>query len=139
MQSIQSIRTVVLLGLFVTASWALAGSPSYVVDEMGIYKVDAAGKRERIYRSNKSESLMDSTFSVSPNKNWALVDFVPSNPGKGGRVEEIRILVSLANGARLDQEKFQSKYGAWLDESAEWADDKPATIVLGRGKNVQVK
>ena len=138
MKSIQSIRAAVLLGLLLTSSWTFAVSPGYAVDETGIYKVDAAGKRERIYRSNKGESLMDSTFSVSPNKNWALVDFVPSNPGKG-RVEEIRVLVSLSNGARLDQQKFQTKYGAWLDESAEWADDKPATIVLGSGKNVQVK
>ena len=138
MQSIRSIRAAVLFGLFLTAPWTFAASPSYAVDKAGIYKIDAAGKRERIYLSNKGESLMGSTFSVSPNKNWALVDFVPSNPGKG-RVEEIRILVSLSNGARLDQEKFQSKYGAWLDELAEWADDKPATIVLGSGKNVQVK
>ncbi len=81
---------------------------------------------------------MDSTLSVSPNQSWALVDIVPSNPG-GGRVQEIRILVSLSTGARLDQERFQTKYGAWLDEAAEWAGDKPATIILGNGKTVQVK
>lgn len=103
-----------------------------------IFKVGSDGRRVQLFRATKGQSLADSTLSISPNNKWALIDFVPSNPGPG-RVQEIRMLVSLETGKALHSEAFNSKYQAWLGELAEWVRDKPSTIVLDDEKTIIIR
>jgi hypothetical protein len=118
-------------------SQAGTDSSRFEADSNGIYRVDAGGKH-RVYRANKEYSLSNDTLGVSPDKNWALIDYLPAHAGPG-RVAEVRILVSLKQGKETTPEAFQTKYGVWLDEEAQWDDEKPATIVLGNGMRVSLK
>jgi hypothetical protein len=111
--------------------------PKYAADFDGIYRVDGSGHRKRILQPKKGEMFIDSTLAISPNGDWALIDYVPSNPGKG-RVEEVKILVSLNNGLRVSPDSFSAKYGVWLGELSDWERGSPATIVTEEGKHVHL-
>lgn len=121
-----------------TAARAQNKAPTFVANENGVYRVDAMGQRSLIIKPKSDEVFADTTFTISPNHAWALIDHVPRNPG-AGRVEEVRMLISLRNGTRIEQEAFQRKYGEWLDELADWVSDAPSTIEMGSGKKIQLR
>jgi hypothetical protein len=112
--------------------------PQFTAKETGIYRVDTKGQRSLIVKPKSDEVFIDSTLSISPNQAWALIDHVPRNPGPG-RVEEVRVLISLRNGTRMDPEVFKKKYGEWLGEGADWDPDAPSTIEMENGKRILLR
>jgi hypothetical protein len=121
-----------------TAVHAQDRAPTFVAKETGIYRVDAKGQRSLILKPKSDEVFAATTFTVSPNHAWALIDHLPLNPG-AGRVEEVRVLISLKDGTRIEQDAFKRKYGEWLGELADWAPDAPATIELENGKKIRLR
>ena len=113
-------------------------TPTFIAKETGIYRVDAKGQRSLILKPKSDEIFADTTFRISPNHAWALIDHLPRNAGTG-RVEEVRVLISLQDGTRIEQDAFKRKYGEWLGELADWALDAPATIVLEDGKEIRLR
>jgi len=132
------IRFVVFSALLQHAVFA-AEAPSSKCEAKsdGIYQVEGNGKRNLVLRPMKGTIFAESTLSVSSDGKWALIDYLPANPGRG-RVEEIRLLVSLKTGSYVLPDSFKKRYGAWLDELAEWDKELPATILLGNGKHVAI-
>jgi hypothetical protein len=114
---------------------AQQGRAKFVADENGVYRVDAKGKRHLIVKHQRNEIFMDNMFSVSPNREWALIDYVEDHPGPG-RTEEVRILISLKKSMRINAERLKKRYGEWLDEVAEWDLHAPSTINLGSGAKI---
>lgn len=110
----------------------------FIANESGIYRLDAEGRESLIVRPHDGEMFVDASLAISPNQAWALIDHIPREAG-AGRVEQVRVLVSLRNGTRLEQEAFRKQYGAWLDELADWADNAPSTIELESGKQNQLR
>jgi hypothetical protein len=137
-------RNFVRLALAVTilcgaaAVFAQDKAPTFIAKETGIYRVDAKGQRSLILKPKSDEVFATTTFTISPNHAWALIDHLPRNSGTG-RVEEVRVLVSLQDGTRIEQEAFNRKYGEWLGELADWAPDAPATIELENGKKIRLR
>ena len=113
-------------------------TPTYIAKETGVYRVDTKGQRSLILKPKSDEVFAATTFTISPNHAWALIDHLPRNPG-AGRVEEVRVLISLQGGTRIEQDAFKRKYGEWLDELADWAPDAPATIELENGKKIRLR
>ena len=113
-------------------------APTFIAKETGIYRVDAKGQRTLILKAKSSEVFAATSLTISPNHAWALIDYLPRNPG-AGRVEEVRVLISLKGGTRIEQDAFKRKYGEWMDELADWAPDAPATIELDNGKKIRLR
>lgn len=120
------------------AVYAQEKAVSFVAKETGIYRVDSKGQRSLISKAKSDEVFADTTFSISPNSVWALIDHLPRDPG-AGRVEEVRVLISLRDGTRIEQDEFKRKYGEWLGELADWVPDAPSTIELGNGKKIRLR
>ena len=115
-----------------------AGTPAeFVADTNGIYHVGPNGQRSAVANPKHGELFAESTFQVSPNRAWALTDHVPAKAGPG-RIEEVKVLISLRTRQRTDPESFKQRYGVWLGELAEWDPKAPSTIVLEDGTKVQL-
>lgn len=130
------------LFLTVLSSAALADTQNqqagFTAGENGIYRVDAKGQRSLIVKPKSDELFVDTSLSISPNQSWALINHVPGHPG-AGRIEEARVLISLRNGTRIEPDAFKKKYGEWLGELADWADNAPSTIELESGKKIPLR
>lgn len=95
-------------------------------------------KSSLIAKPKSDEIFVDMSLQIAPNNEWALIDHLPRNPGVG-RVEEVRVLISLRNGARTEPEVFMKRYGEWLGELASWSSDAPSTIEMENGKKIQLR
>jgi hypothetical protein len=120
------------------AVYAQDKAPTFIAKETGIYRADTKGQRSLISKAKSDEVFADTTFSISPDHAWALIDRLPRNPG-AGRVEEVRVLISLRDGTRIEQDAFKKKYGEWLGELADWSPDAPSTIELENGKKIRLR
>jgi hypothetical protein len=120
------------------AAHAQEKTTKVVANQKGIYAVDARGQRTLIAKPKSDELFAATTLSVSPDRAWALIDHVPRNAGPG-RIEEVRVLISLRNGTRIEPEGFKKRYGEWLGELADWAADAPSTIELESGQRIPLR
>lgn len=118
-----------LLLAFSFESLANDHSSKYSLDENGIYRIDANNNKQIIASPNSEMVFVGSEPLISPNENWALIDYAEAHPGPG-RVEEIKALISLQNGEILTAELFKKKYGVWLSALTEWKEGDPATLVI---------
>jgi hypothetical protein len=113
-------------------------TPEFTAKDTGIFRVNAKGQRFLIAKPKSDEVFVDASLAISPNQAWALIDHIPRNAGQG-RVEEVRVLISLRNGTRMDPDLFKKKYGAWLSELADWDPEAPSTIEMQNGKKIPLR
>jgi hypothetical protein len=58
-------------------------APTFVAKETGIYRVDAKGQRSLVLKPKSDEVFATTTFTISPNHAWALIDYLTRNPAPG--------------------------------------------------------
>jgi hypothetical protein len=132
------VASFLLISFSHASCMADTAAAKYTATDDGIFKIDASGKRFRIAVPPKGKIFTDSIFSVSPNGDWALIDLLPRRAGPG-RIEEIKVLVSLRTGSVVDPDGFHKQYGVWLFELAEWKANEPATVVMDDGRSIRIK